>query len=99
TRRIPPVGWRRRRTTSTLATSPTGRRSWAHVNGEASRGPPTITRSRTAGDGITAGHPLAVAQSLDFEPFLAAPVLFGWEVVDGDGGPEILDATPYGRKR
>jgi hypothetical protein len=32
-------------------------------------------------------------------PFLADPVLFGWEDVDGDGVPEILDATPYGRSR
>jgi hypothetical protein len=34
---------------------------------------------------------------LGFEPLIAAPVLFGWEDVDGDGVPEILDATPYGR--
>jgi hypothetical protein len=32
-------------------------------------------------------------------PFLADPALFGWEDVDGDGVPEILDATPYGRPR
>lgn len=36
---------------------------------------------------------------LGFRPFLAAPVLFGWEDVDGDGVPEILDETPYGRSR
>ena len=34
---------------------------------------------------------------LGFEPFIAPPVLFGWEDVDGDGVPEILDDTPYGR--
>jgi hypothetical protein len=37
--------------------------------------------------------------TLGFEPFLAAPALFGWEDVDGDGVPEILDDTPYGRTR
>ena len=36
---------------------------------------------------------------LGYEPFLAAPVLFGWEDVDGDGVPEILDDTPYGSSR
>jgi hypothetical protein len=30
-------------------------------------------------------------------PFIAAPALFGWTDTDGDGVPEILDATPYGR--
>lgn len=30
-------------------------------------------------------------------PFLAAPVLFGWQDVDDDGVPEIVDDTPYGR--
>jgi len=30
-------------------------------------------------------------------PFIVPPILFGWEDVDGDGVPEILDATPYGR--
>lgn len=34
---------------------------------------------------------------LGFKPFIVAPILFGWEDVDGDGVPEILDATPYGR--
>ena len=29
--------------------------------------------------------------------FIAPPILFGWEDVDGDGVPEILDSTPYGR--
>ena len=29
--------------------------------------------------------------------FITAPVLFGWEDSDGDGIPEILDPTPYGR--
>jgi hypothetical protein len=32
-------------------------------------------------------------------PFIVPPVLFGWEDVDGDGVPEILDTTPYGRHR
>jgi hypothetical protein len=32
-----------------------------------------------------------------FAPFITNPVLFGWEDTDGDGVPEILDATPYGR--
>ena len=36
---------------------------------------------------------------LGFEPFISAPILFGWEDVDGDGIPEILDDTPYGRGR
>jgi hypothetical protein len=34
-----------------------------------------------------------------FGPFITAPVLFGWEDTDGDGVPEILDTTPYGRSR
>ena len=29
--------------------------------------------------------------------FITQPVLLGWEDVDGDGTPEILDQTPYGR--
>ena len=29
--------------------------------------------------------------------FWVPPLLLGWEDVDGDGVPEILDATPYGR--
>jgi hypothetical protein len=37
------------------------------------------------------------ATKLGFEPFIAAPVLFGWEDVDGDGVPEIIDDRPYGR--
>ena len=32
-----------------------------------------------------------------FTPFITAPVLFGWLDADGDGVPEILDTTPYGR--
>jgi hypothetical protein len=36
---------------------------------------------------------------LGFEPLIAPPVLFGWEDVDGDRVPEILDTTPYGRSR
>ena len=30
-------------------------------------------------------------------PFITAPSLFGWTDTDGDGVPEILDPTPYGR--
>lgn len=30
-------------------------------------------------------------------PFITAPVLFGWIDTDGDGVPEILDSSPYGR--
>ncbi len=30
-------------------------------------------------------------------PFITLPILFGWEDTDGDGIPEILDPTPYGR--
>ncbi len=30
-------------------------------------------------------------------PFIVPPILFGWEDVDGDRIPEILDITPYGR--
>jgi hypothetical protein len=29
--------------------------------------------------------------------FFVPPLLLGWEDVDGDGVPEILDSTPYGR--
>jgi len=36
---------------------------------------------------------------LGYEPFITAPRLFGWEDVDGDGVPEIIDDTPYGRSR
>ena len=32
-----------------------------------------------------------------YTPFITAPVLFGWLDSDGDGVPEILDTTPYGR--
>ena len=41
--------------------------------------------------------PSCGATRLGFEPFIASPVLFGWEDVDGDGVPEIVDDTPYGR--
>jgi hypothetical protein len=34
---------------------------------------------------------------LGHEPFITSPRLLGWEDVDGDGIPEILDETPYGR--
>jgi len=43
--------------------------------------------------------PTCGATKLGFEPFPAAPALFGWEDVDGDRVPEILDETPYGRSR
>ena len=33
------------------------------------------------------------------QPFIVPPVLFGWEDVDGDRIPEILDPTPYGRSQ
>jgi hypothetical protein len=32
----------------------------------------------------------------DYAPFIAPPVLFGWEDLDGDHVPEILSTTPYG---
>ena len=41
--------------------------------------------------------PTCGGTTLGFEPLIAAPALFGWEDVDGDGVPEILDQTPYGR--
>ena len=37
------------------------------------------------------------SSGINFEPGIAAPILFGWEDTDGDGVPEILDTTPYGR--
>jgi hypothetical protein len=43
--------------------------------------------------------PTCGGTKLGFEPFIAAPVLFGWEDVDGDRVPEIIDQTPYGRAR
>jgi hypothetical protein len=43
--------------------------------------------------------PSCSGTDLAFRPLIAAPVLFGWEDVDGDGIPEILDETPYGRSR
>lgn len=36
---------------------------------------------------------------LPYRPFIAEPALFGWEDLDGDRIPEILDSTPYGRSR
>jgi hypothetical protein len=35
----------------------------------------------------------------EYAPFIAPPMLFGWEDLDGDGVPEILSQTPYGRSR
>ena len=32
-----------------------------------------------------------------FAPFITSPRLYGWEDLDGDGIPEILDPSPYGR--
>ena len=43
--------------------------------------------------------PTCGATRLGFEPLITAPILFGWEDTDGDGVPEILDSTPYGRSR
>jgi hypothetical protein len=43
--------------------------------------------------------PTCGGTKLGFEPFLAAPVLYGWDDVDGDGLPEIVDDTPYGVRR
>ena len=40
--------------------------------------------------------PTCGGTKLGFEPFITAPILFGWEDVDGDGVPEILSKTPYG---
>jgi len=34
-----------------------------------------------------------------FRPFATSPTLLGWEDLDGDRIPEILDPTPYGRVR
>ena len=34
-----------------------------------------------------------------YRPFITEPRLFGWEDVDGDRVPEIVDTTPYGRSR
>jgi hypothetical protein len=36
---------------------------------------------------------------LGYEPFITSPRLFGWEDVDEDGVPEIIDPRPYGRPR
>lgn len=41
----------------------------------------------------------AVQRQAAYGPFIAPPVLFGWEDVDGDRVPEILDSTPYGRSQ
>ena len=38
-----------------------------------------------------------VREAYDGFNFRVPPVLLGWEDVDGDSVPEILDATPYGR--
>jgi hypothetical protein len=35
----------------------------------------------------------------EYAPFIAPPMLFGWEDLDGDHVPEILSKTPYGRPR
>jgi hypothetical protein len=35
----------------------------------------------------------------DYAPFIAPPILFGWEDLDGDHVPEISSKTPYGRPR
>jgi hypothetical protein len=41
--------------------------------------------------------PACGSTDLGFGNLIAAPILFGWEDTDGDGVPEILDSTPYGR--
>lgn len=43
--------------------------------------------------------PSCGGSSLANAPFITDPALFGWEDTDGDGVPEILDTTPYGRSR
>jgi len=43
--------------------------------------------------------PTCGGTKLGFEPFLIAPILAGWEDVDGDGVPEVLQKSPYGRSR
>ncbi len=35
----------------------------------------------------------------EYAPFIAPPILFGWEDLQGKHVPEILDETPYGRRR
>lgn len=40
---------------------------------------------------------IACSSPLGFEPLITSPMLFGWIDLDGDGIPEILDPTPYGR--
>ena len=37
--------------------------------------------------------------SPEYAPFIAPPILFGWEDLQGKHVPEILSATPYGRRR
>lgn len=37
------------------------------------------------------------ATTSPFAPFITSPLLYGWEDLDGDGIPEIVDASPYGR--
>jgi hypothetical protein len=43
--------------------------------------------------------PTCGGTQLGHEPFITSPTLLGWEDLDGDGVPEILDDTPYGRSR
>jgi hypothetical protein len=43
--------------------------------------------------------PTCGGTQLGYEPFITSPRLFGWEDVDGDGVPEIMDRRPYGRSR
>jgi hypothetical protein len=35
----------------------------------------------------------------EYAPFIAPPILFGWEDLDGDGAPDILREAPQGRPR
>ena len=36
-------------------------------------------------------------QQVEYAPFIAPPILFGWEDLDGDGAPDILTEAPGGR--
>jgi hypothetical protein len=75
-------------------TSPMGARDWDAI-------------ARTAYQQLMAYHwgwqtdwtPTCGGTQLGYEPFITSPTLMGWADVDGDGVPEILDHTPYGRAR
>jgi hypothetical protein len=71
------------------------------------RSPEWISIARTAYHHEVAHHwgwmhdwtPTCGGTKLGFEPFLIAPILAGWEDVDGNGVPEVLEKNPYGRPR